>query len=69
MNDQTNSGRLDPRKGYWSMTTPCNNCPFRNDKPPFGLRPGRVREIAPSNGRRLPATKRRFTMTTTTIQG
>jgi hypothetical protein len=44
--DQTNSGRLDPRKGYWSMTTPCNNCPFRNDKPPFGLRPGRVREIA-----------------------
>lgn len=28
----------------YSMTTPCDNCPFRTDVPPY-LRPERVREI------------------------
>ena len=28
----------------YGMTTPCSNCPFRKDIPPF-LRPERVREI------------------------
>lgn len=29
----------------FDLTKPCGNCPFRNDRLPFGLRPGRVREI------------------------
>lgn len=29
----------------FDLTKPCGNCPFRNDRMPFGLRPGRVREI------------------------
>jgi hypothetical protein len=29
----------------FDMTTPCGNCPFRNDRGPFGLRAERVREI------------------------
>jgi hypothetical protein len=28
----------------YGLTTPCSNCPFRTDIPPF-LRPGRVAEI------------------------
>ena len=29
----------------FDLTTPCGNCPFRNDRGPFGLRADRVREI------------------------
>ena len=29
----------------FDLVRPCDNCPFRNDRHPFGLRPDRVREI------------------------
>lgn len=34
-------------KGPYSMTTPCSNCPFRNDVKPY-IREDRVREIEDS---------------------
>src|SRR5271154_2609248 len=38
-------GRREGRFGVnYSKTTPCDNCPFRSDKP-FHLSAGRVREI------------------------
>lgn len=37
----------------FDLTRPCGNCPFRNDRDPFGLRRARVREIlGDPNGRR-----------------
>lgn len=37
-------------KGPYSMTTPCSNCPFRNDVKPY-IREDRVREIEDSLAR------------------
>jgi hypothetical protein len=29
----------------FDLIRPCDNCPFRSDRPPFGLRPGHIRSI------------------------